>query len=106
MDHFPIDDPYDNESQETAPEKSCDNRKLKGHLQDKDSESLLVSNLGKSRQPTLVGGSRSSCGLGLGVEQKQDQRWRLWHRRSSDATLSKDGCASLFVVVVFSFCQI
>ena len=55
MDHFPIDDPYDNESQETAPEKSCDNRKLKGHLQDK--ESLLVSNLGKSRQPTLVGGS-------------------------------------------------
>ena len=79
-----------------------------------------MSNLGKSRQPTLVGGSRSSCGLGLGVEkqlynncglglgveQKQDQRWRLWHRRSSDATLSKDGCASLFVVVVFFIGQI
>ena len=62
MDHFPIDDPYDNESQETAPEKSCDNRKLKGHLQDQDSESLLVSNLGKSRQPTLVGGSWTTNG--------------------------------------------
>ena len=62
MDHFPINDPYDNESQETAPEKSCDNRKLKGHLQDQDSESLLVSNLGKSRQPTLVGGSWTTNG--------------------------------------------
>ena len=33
-----------------------------------------MSNLGKSRQPTLVGGSRSSCGLGLG-EAVVQQLW-------------------------------
>ena len=69
---------------------------------EKDIDHLWVT-LGKADSPRSSAEVEAVMDLDL---EKQDQRERLWHRRSSDATLSKDGCASLFVVVVFFIGQI